>query len=151
MLDIFIITIFTILIGFINALKDSSALGRFKKSWWNKSSSWKMKWKMDKTVYLDKTSYSNKMPLPNDKKPWYYLGMHKPIYIERFPYSSTILVSFTDGWHLLQNIQFSLIFLGKSILLFDSLLNIVISFITMKTIFSITFELVYRKIQNRKS
>lgn len=144
MLDMFIIIIFTILIGFINALKDSSALGRFNTDWWNKNISWKMKWK------IDKTTYSDKMPLPNNKKPWYYLGMHKPMYIERFPYSSTILVSFTDGWHLLQNIQFSLIFLGKSILLFDSLLNIVISFIVMKTVFSITFELVYRKIQNRK-
>ena len=141
MLDMLIIIMFTIFIGFINALKDSSALGRFNTDWWNKNSSWKMKWKID---------WWNKMPLPNNKKPWYYLGMHKPMYIERFPYSSTILVSFTDGWHLLQNIQFSLIFLGKSILLFDSLLNIVISFIVMKTVFSITFELVYRKIQNKK-
>jgi len=136
-----IIVLITILIGVVNALKDTSALGRFKRDWWNKNRSWKMKWKLN-------TNGSS--PLINTVRPWYYLGLFKPKYQERFPYSSTILVSLTDGWHLLQSIQFNLVFLGKAIILFDGPLNIILSFIVLKTIFSFTFEIVYKKFENKR-
>jgi|GEM_PF-2870718 len=54
--------------------------------------SWKNKWKTD---HIDK-------PIPCIKKPWYYFGLFKPEYEERFAYSSTFLVPFTDGEHLFQ-------------------------------------------------
>lgn len=139
-MEITAILVLSVLIGIVNALKDSSALNRFENDWWNKGRAWKRKWKLN---------HSESKPLPNDIRPWYYLKLYKPKYIEKFPYSSTALVGFTDGWHLLQNIQFSLVFLGKAILLFDDPLNIILAFIVMKTIFSFSFEIVYKKIQNR--
>ena len=140
MITYIIITIITILVGIVNALKDSSALNRFKTDWWNKEKSWKRKWLVDKQTGM--------LSL-NNKRLWYYIGIYKPKYIERFPYSSTILVWCTDGWHLLQQVQFSLVFLGKSIILFNDPLNILISFILMKVIFSISFEVVYKNLENR--
>ena len=141
MLNIILIYCITVLIGIVNALKDSSALNKFEREWWNKGRSWKKVWKLNE---------SRSKPLLNDIRPWYYLKIYKPKYIEKFPYSSTVLLGFTDGWHLLQNIQFTLIFLGKAILLFDGLINIVLAFIVMKTLFSISFEVVYKKIKNRR-
>ena len=44
-------------------------------------------------------------PVPELKKPWYYFGMYKPEYKERFPFSTTALVALTDRWHLGNLIQ----------------------------------------------
>jgi len=32
-------------------------------------------------------------------KGWWYLGLYEPAHMEKFPYSSTALVGFTDRWH----------------------------------------------------
>lgn len=32
--------------------------------------------------------------------PWYYFKLYTPKYKERFPYSTTVFVGFTDAWHL---------------------------------------------------
>jgi hypothetical protein len=36
------------------------------------------------------------------KAPWYYFGLYIPQYVERFPFSTTFAVMFTQGWHLLK-------------------------------------------------
>ena len=46
-----------------------------------------------------------KYPLKDYKPRWYYFGIIKPKYKERFPYSSTILVFLTDAEHFYQFIQ----------------------------------------------
>ncbi|MCH9621046.1 MAG: hypothetical protein S4CHLAM20_04600 [Chlamydiia bacterium] len=86
------------LIGSVNGIKDKSALNLFKRPYWNKGEGWKYKWKLDKS---NRTSLST-------RKEWYYLWLYKPLFKESFPYSSTALVFITDGWHLLQFIQFKL-------------------------------------------
>lgn len=136
-MQILAIIVIMMVVGFINALKDISAINRFKKDWWNKGRSWKMKWKIN-----DRESY----PLINEKRPIYYLGLYKPKYIEKFPYSSTILVSFTDGWHLLQLIQFSILQLTLAVLISENFIETLLNFIVIKTVFSIVFELTYKKI-----
>jgi len=60
--------------------------------WAGSGASWKNKWKL----------YPNGSLIPNKKALWYYLWMYKPAYKERFMYSTTILVSLTDGWHAFQ-------------------------------------------------
>lgn len=58
-----------------------------------------------KEFQLDKNSWTNKWKLNSVGQTykyvdrWYYFGLHKPEYVESFPYSSTILVFTTDGWH----------------------------------------------------
>lgn len=54
-------------------------------NWWNPRKSWELKYK----YYLKLT-----------KKHWWYLGLYKPTYDEKFAYSTTILVFLTDAWHL---------------------------------------------------
>lgn len=59
-----------------------------------------------KEFQLDKNSWTNKWKLNSVGQTykyvdrWYYFGLHKPEYVEAFPYSSTILVFTTDSWHL---------------------------------------------------
>jgi len=55
---------------------------------WAASGSWLIKWKL-----------KDGKPIPNTKRLWYYLWLYKPDNKERFFYSSTFLVMFTDGWH----------------------------------------------------
>jgi len=126
-----------LLVGIVNAFKDASALNVYNLDWWNKGRSWKKKWKLNS---------SETQPIPNDKKPWYYLGLYKPKYVERFPYSSTVLVSYTDGWHFLQLIQFTIIQLALAIAVGNSLFSIAILFMLFKVTFSVVFEMTYKQI-----
>lgn len=54
---------------------------------------------------LDSESWKNKWLFSEFKEPvhpynyWYYFGLYKPKYQEKFIYSSTILVFLTDEWH----------------------------------------------------
>jgi len=63
--------------------------------WSHFSNSWKNKWKLDQQGNI----------IPNSKKLWYYGFLYAPSYIERFPYSSTFLVSLTDLWHLSERLR----------------------------------------------
>lgn len=143
---IVIITILIFFSGLIKALLDYSSIDGFKNPWWNKSASWTNKWKL-----------KDGNPIPNNKRPFYYLFMFKPNYIEKFPYSSTALVAFTDGWHLLQKILYTLIFQSISLLL-SAYLNIstdiietVCSFLILTLIFTISFEVLYKKITTNEN
>jgi len=129
-----------LLVGIINAFKDASAINTFNKDWWNKGRSWKMKWKLNTW---------ESAPIHNDKRPWYYLWIYKPNYVEKFPYSSTILVSLTDGWHVLQLIQFTIIQLLIAFLLSSSILSFACYFVALKVTFSLVFEITYKKITKK--
>lgn len=66
--------------------------GKYAK-WLNNRTSWINKWAVDEKG----------KPLPYTPK-WYHFGVpHR--YQERFPFSSTILVGFTDGEHFFQLMQ----------------------------------------------
>jgi len=76
---------------------DSSVFKNISKdNWfykWAAGGSWVNKWKLDKDGKI----------IPNTKKLWYYLWLYAPKYEERFLYSSTFLVKFTDLWHTSEN------------------------------------------------
>ena len=58
------------------------------------SDGWKGKWWVD--------SEGGVLRDPGGVFNWWYLGSRfSPAYVERFPFSSTVLVMFTDGWHFL--------------------------------------------------
>lgn len=57
-----------------------------------KGESWLNKWKLD----------DEGNPIPCIKAPWYYLGLFRPEYEERFIFSSTFFVFLTDAEHLFQ-------------------------------------------------
>jgi len=73
--------------GIAKAIKDMCAEGHWKKQWWNKNLSWPLKWKNG-----------------------------DPKQGERFPLSSTLLVGFTDGWHLFQMLEIIFVFTAMSLL-----------------------------------
>ena len=88
------------------------------------------KGRMDKSAkggftYYDSDKYKNKskswgnkyfQPLEKYKPKWYYLGIIKPLYKERFPFSTTSLVFLTDYWHLNQFLFLNYMFIGFTIL-----------------------------------
>lgn len=115
--------------GSSKAASDLYSEGVLKPS---KSESWKNKWKLD-----DKGKI-----IPNDKKPWYYLWLWKPMYIERFPYSSEFLVFLTDPWHRFNTIKMTSIIIG--ILFFHIELHPVIEFLLLYGVFAAGFTTVYR-------
>ncbi len=143
---IYAIIILISLAGFTKALLDYSAIDGFNNSWWNKTYSWKNKWKLKYGEVIE-----NKKRLP------YYLWLYKPNYVEKYPNSSTILVSLTDGWHLLQKILYSFIFLAISLSISQNLeytrdvIEVVCSFIILSLVFTITFEILYKKITTNEN
>jgi hypothetical protein len=82
-------------------------------------------------------------------KHWWYLGLYKPRFPEKFPFSSTILVMFTDQWHTQQFFMLRCIFLSISIFVFNQLyLILIFSFIIFPFFFGTIFEISY--VNNRK-
>lgn len=136
-LSMILITLFLLIIAAMtNALKDLIALNQLSEDpFFSKSDSWKSKWESLST---------------ESHRHWWYLGLHETAYKEKFPFSSTILVGVTDGWHLAQSIQFSVLQLIMAIHIQWSFgldlspgLSILFTFIVLKTVFSLSFQLYY--------
>ena len=92
-LTMWLVALFGFLFFMFNEFEDECVRSNWKysKHFLNTNLSWKKKWKLDSKGHV----------IPTEKHHWYHFGVF-PTYIERFPYSSTILVFLTDGEHLFQ-------------------------------------------------
>lgn len=121
-----VITGILLVLSFIwKAVMDLSGKDWFKKPFWNKTQSWQNKYSF---------------PLEKGYNHWYYLGLIKPIYKEKFPFSTTILVVFTDGWHLAQFFFLNCLFIALAV----NMPYPVLDFILIRIIYSITFNAIYK-------
>jgi hypothetical protein len=112
---------------------------------WNPAISWKSKYAMDEEHHL----------IAVDKQPWYYFGLYRLTYKERFPFSTTALVMFSDGWHLMQFFMLSFFQLAFIFLIhqFQKLkwYYWILLFIGMKVIFGLVFGLFWSNLLVRIS
>lgn len=115
------------------AIMDNIAEGRWS-GWWNKNESWKYKWKR---------KYNIANP---GKREWYYLWLYKPLREERFPYSSTMLVWLTDGWHFFKFL-FNRAWQAAIVINIPVFKEMLILYIIIGILFSVPFEIVYKKIK----
>lgn len=95
--------VLTFIAGCCNGLKDRSSENNLTRwsPWWSKPGGWRNKWEIASNGFS---------LIPESKKKWYYLWIFTPDFVERFPFSSSLFVFITDGWHLLQMLQFLFIF-----------------------------------------
>lgn len=119
--------IILILAGFFKALQDNEVRkGRVNKTWKNK---WALQG-MQVTIKY--------------KPVWYYFGIYKPAFKERFPFSSTILVWVTDKWHLYGGLKDSLLIIAISIGLHNYTIETLYTFLGLKALMLITFNLKFK-------
>jgi hypothetical protein len=64
-------------------------------------------WPNSNQAYTAKYKY----PFDYNTKHWYYFGLYRPKYRERYIFSSTLLVFTTDLEHFLQFVQFGILFI----------------------------------------
>jgi len=102
---------------------------------WNPKISWRNKWKLN---YLCS-------PMVTLKTPWYYFGIYKLEFVEKFPYSSTLLVSFTDAWHMFKSIKLNSIFIAFAIVTTDVPLYTVYIFLINRILYGLIFEYTFKK------
>lgn len=95
---------------------------------------WKNKWKLTKEGKL--RLYKN--------KDWYYFG-HYPTYEEKFPYSSTIFVCFTDSWHKYQFFMLRCIYLSIAIQMVSWYIALALAFTAFPVIYGIGFYISFEK------
>ncbi len=143
-------SIFIILSAISNALMDTSAENRFHDNKYNKD--------------LGQNNDENKWKQPlveSSVKPFYYLGIYRPKYVESFPYSSTILVSLTDSWHKFKLAM--LLFFCLAIVTYSPISTSILAFIGIKSViltscldclyfgvlFSFCFEVTYKKLYEK--
>lgn len=101
-----------------------------------------------KEEWVSKWDIVNDKLVPLQKSPKYYLGLHTPIFKEKFPYSSTILVFITDGWHFFQFLFLRSIYIALSITLTDSFWKLMLmSFIIFPAFFSFWFTITYSEMK----
>ncbi|NBP03293.1 MAG: hypothetical protein EBU90_25050 [Proteobacteria bacterium] len=77
-------------------------------------------------------------------KDWYYFGRY-PKFKERFPYSTTLLVCFSNRWNLYRYICFRSLYLAIAIQISGLFMSIVLTFIIFPFIQWILFTLLSRK------
>jgi len=134
--------IFLIIAGIAKAFMDLSSIDIFKNIKFNKSKSWVNKWKI---------------PLiENKKSKWYYLGLHTPNYIEKFPFSSTMFSFLTDMWHFSQFVFLTcifsaMVFYTPIFILTNVWLTLLCNLIILKTILTIIFQLFYSFIKKKNN
>jgi len=135
--------LFLLLAGVANAIMDVSSEDKFKNNFWNKTKSWKNKWKINK----------GGRRIKEDKKRWYYLWKFTPKYKERFPLSSSLLVLITDGWHLAQFFMLNLITLAVIFAPgYENILGLGIwDFILLRLAFGIGFAPLYNKLKQKSN
>lgn len=85
---------FIICSGYANGYMDHLM---FHDSEYDPKKTWRNKYKKDSEGNLFLES----------KSPWYYLGLYRPKYVEKFPFSTTLLVWLTDPWHKYKMICFA--------------------------------------------
>jgi hypothetical protein len=125
---VLIVSILLLVISFYAKGKmDVSAKDGFRgeKKKWNKSESWRNKY--DSSFKRDGN--------------WWYFGTYRPLHLERFPFSSTLFVAFTDFWHFMQFIFLNCLFISFCLLLPYP----IYSYIVIRIIYAISFNLSYEK------
>ena len=93
-----------------------------------------------------KKSWVNKysQPLEPYRKKWYYFGIVTPKFKESFPFSTTILVSLTDAWHLFQKVTWSCLI--GAIVLYEPVNIQAIDFVVYYATFTTSFTIYYDQI-----
>lgn len=119
---------FVILLGVAKSLSDLSQEGVI----YPKSFSWRRKWKLDQNGDI--------IPFKGKAK-WYYLFSYKPLYVERFAYSSTFLVNLTDFWHAIETIRFAACV--GAILTYSPIINPLVDILIIWSIRTIAFTITY--------
>ena len=136
---LFVSLLLLILAGISKSFMDLSSENNIplKGNFWNKSKSWKSKWKTKGTMLVKASKGDN----------WWYLGIINPRYKERYPFSSTALVFTTDFWHLSQGFFLKFIILGVYFLptMYNPLTDLIIAYVVML----IPFELTYSFFKNK--
>jgi hypothetical protein len=77
-------------------------------------------------------------------KHWWYLGLYKPRFPERFPFSSTILVFLTDRWHRNQFFMLRCFYFAIGLLITTKVIPLlIITLIIMPILVGVFFEVSY--------
>lgn len=100
------------------------------------------------------TDWPNKydMTKPGTTKHWWYFGLYKPKYPEKFPFSTTVLVFLTDRWHRWQFFMLRCFYLAVTLFISANLLTVlVLSFIVFPIIVGAFFEPSYQNSREKFS
>jgi hypothetical protein len=89
---------------------------------------------------------------PSTTKHWWYLGLYKPKFPEKFPFSTTVLVFLTDRWHRWQFFMLRCFYLAVTMFISANLFTVLIlSFIIFPIIVGVFFESSYQKSREKFS
>ena len=92
------------------------------------------------------------MTKPSTTKHWWYFGLYKPKFPEKFPFSTTVLVFLTDRWHRWQFFMFRCFYLAVSLPISCNLFTlIVLSFILFPIVVGVFFEPSYQNSREKFS
>lgn len=88
--------------------------------------------------------WRNKYDFTKKKNHWWYLGLYKPKYSEKFPFSTTVLVFLTDKWHRAQFFMLRFFYLSIAVFTSHTIMGILMmGFIVLPIILNFPFELTY--------
>jgi hypothetical protein len=101
---------------------------------------------------IKKNDWPNKYNFtkPTNTKHWWYLGLYKPKYPEKFPFSTTVLVFLTDRWHRSQFFMLRCFYLAIALPLSANLITaLVFAFILFPVLLGLFFEISYTQFRKK--
>jgi hypothetical protein len=84
-------------------------------------------------------------PVPCSYVPWYYFGLYKPEFIERFMYSSTLLTFLTDKWHRCNALMNNSMSLCAGFLLAGFTFKAILLSLFFRVVAGVIFEIKFKK------
>lgn len=100
------------------------------------------------------TDWPNKYDFtkPGTTKHWWYFGLYKPKFPEKFPFSTTALVFLTDKWHCWQFFMLRCFYIAVSMFMSNDLFTmLVLSFVAFPMIVGVFFETSYQNSREKFS
>jgi hypothetical protein len=92
------------------------------------------------------------MTKPSTTKHWWYLGLYKPKFPEKFPFSTTALVFLTDRWHRWQFFMLRCFYLAISTAITSNIVTLLIlSFVIFPIVLGAFFEPSYQNFRKKLS
>jgi hypothetical protein len=87
---------------------------------------------------------------PSETNHWWYLGLYKPRFPEKFPFSTTILVCLTDQWHLVQFVMLRAFYLAIALHMWPTVYGLILlPFVIFPIILGVFFEASYQDSRKR--
>lgn len=148
----YLVFLFIMSAGAFKAISDSiqHTEKEVRRPWWQKNGALKYRHRKIIVPKPEGGYYKRAEPIGPPMSHWWYLGLIKTAYMERFPFSSTALVFLTDAWHFFNWMQYRCFHLAiVASIGVESIKQWIVILALMAVCQGVVFQIIYKRRRKR--